>query len=292
MVPGRAVVVGVDGSEGSHAAVRWAAPEAVRRGLPLRLVHAAVPTHLPTMRSFAATATADWRDAARKVAGDGVDTARRAEPTLAVEPSVYLNQSPAQALTGEAGSAELLVLGARGNGGFGALTLGSTAIQVLQLATSPVVVVREPDPATTPGSAAGQVVVGVDGSVVSRLAARFAFGEAAARGVGLTVVHAWSKPWHPALRSVEVPTDWPLPEADSASMLAESIAVGREDFPAVAVTDRLVEGRPAEALVDLSGGAELLVVGSRGRGGLAGLVLGSVSHAVVHRAQCPVAVVR
>ena len=186
------------------------------------------------------------------------------------------------------------MVGARGGGGFAALRLGSTAIQLLQLAPGPVVVVREPDPGTVPGTAAGQIVVGVDGSELSRRAVRFAFDEAATRGVRLTAVHAWFRPWHPALRSVEASgaVDWSFLEADAAALLAESIAPVRHQFPDVDVTERLVDGQPGEALLDASSGAELLVVGSRGRGGLAGLVLGSVSHGVVHRAHCPVAVIR
>ena len=294
MVPGRPVTVGVDGSPGSHVAVQWAAQEAARRHLPLRVVHASVPTHLPTMRSIAAAATAEWKHQAEKIAAESADNAHRLDPTLVVELKVHLNQTPAQALATEAESAELLVVGARGGGGFAALRLGSTAIQLLQLAPSPVVVVREPDPGTAPGTAAGQIVVGVDGSELSHRAVRFAFAEAATRGVGLTAVHAWFRPWHPALRSVEASgaVDWSFLEADAAALLAESIAPVRHQLPAVAVTERLVDGQPGEALLDASSGAELLVVGSRGRGGLAGLVLGSVSHGVVHRAHCPVAVIR
>jgi nucleotide-binding universal stress UspA family protein len=294
MADGRPVVVGVDGSPGSHAAVRWAAQEAARRRRPLRVVHATVPTHLPTMRSVAVAATTEWKQEAEKVAADGADVARRTDPTLVVEPKVHLNQNPAQALADEADSAELLVLGARGTGGFSRLRLGSTAVQVLEATAGPVVVVREPDAEVTPGPAAGQVVVGVDGSELSHRAVRFGFGEAVLRGTGVTAVHGWTRPWHPALRSFEAPggVDWSFLEPQAAALLSESIAAARQDFPDVEVTERLVNDQAGNALLDASRGAELLVVGSRGLGGLTGMVLGSVSHAAVHQASCSVAVVR
>ena len=293
MADGRPVVVGVDGSQGSHIAVGWAAQEAGRRRLPLRVVHATVPTHLPAMRSTAVAVTTEWKQQAQKIAADGVAAARRMDPTLTVELKVRLNETPAQALSDEADSAELLVLGARGSG-FGKLRLGSTAVQLVKLTSGPVVVVREPDAEVKPGPAAGQIVAGVDGSEASRRAARFGFGEAALRGTGLTVVHAWTTPSHPSLRSFEAPggVDWLLLESNAATTLSQSIAAARQDFPVVYVTERLVNDQPGDALLDTSRGAELLVVGSRGLGGLTGMFLGSVSHGAVHNAHCSVAVVR
>ncbi|HEY6747863.1 MAG TPA: universal stress protein [Mycobacteriales bacterium] len=294
MADDRPIVVGVDGSQGSHAAVQWAAEEAARRDRPLRVVHATVPTHLPTMRSVAVATTTEWKQQAEKVAADGAVAARRLHPTLTVERKVHLNQNPAQALADEAESAELLVLGARGSGGFARLRLGSTAVQLLELASGPVVIVREPGADVMPGPAAGQVVVGVDGSELSRRAVRFGLGEAAQRGTGLTAVHAWTAPWHPALRSFEASggVDWSFLEPQAAAILSESVAGAREEFSEVEVTERLVNDQPGDALLDASRGAELLVVGSRGLGGLTGLVLGSVSHGAVHQAHCSVAVVR
>lgn len=293
MADGRPVVVGVDGSQGSDIAVGWAAQEAGRRHLPLRVVHATVPTHLPAMRSTAVAVTTEWKQQAQKIAADGVAAARRMDPTLTVELKVRLNEAPARALSDEADSAELLVLGARGSG-FAMLRLGSTAVQLVKLTSSPVVVVREPAAEVKPGPAVGQIVVGVDGSEASRRAARFGFGEAALRGTGLTVVHAWTTPPHPALRTFEAPggVDWSFLESQAATTLSQSIATARQHFPDVAVNERLINDQPADALLDASRGAELLVVGSRGLGGLTGRFLGSVSHGAVHRAHCSVAVVR
>jgi nucleotide-binding universal stress UspA family protein len=293
MAGGRAVVVGVDGSQGSHTAVGWAAQEAGRRHLSLRVVHATVPTHLPAMRTTALAATTEWKQQAQKIAADGVAAARRMDPTLTVELKVRLNETPAQALSDEADSAELLVLGARGSG-FAKLRLGSTVVQLVKLTSGPVVVVRQPDAEVEPGPAAGQIVVGVDGSDASRRAARFGFSEAALRGTGLTVVHAWTTPPHPALRTFEAPggVDWSFLQSQAATTLSRSIATARQHFPDVDVAERLINDQPGDALLDASRGAELLVVGSRGLGGLTGMFLGSVSHGAVHRADCSVAVVR
>ena len=293
MAGGRAVVVGVDGSQGSHTAVGWAAQEAGRRHLSLRVVHATVPTHLPAMRTTALAATTEWKQQAQKIAADGVAAARRMDPTLTVELKVRLNETPAQALSDEADSAELLVLGARGSG-FAKLRLGSTVVQLVKLTSGPVVVVRQPDAEVKPGPAAGQIVVGVDGSDASRRAARFGFSEAALRGTGLTVVHAWTTPPHPALRTFEAPggVDWSFLQSQAATTLSRSIATARQHAPDVDVAERLINDQPGDALLDASRGAELLVVGSRGLGGLTGMFLASVSHGAVHRAHCSVAVVR
>ena len=293
MADGRPVVVGVDGSQGSHTAVGWATQEAGRRHLPLRVVHATLPTHLPAMRTTAVAATTEWKQQAQKIAADGVAAARRMDPTLTVELKVRLNETPAQALSDEADSAELLVLGARGSG-FAKLRLGSTAVKLVKLTPGPIVIVRQPDAEVKPGPAAGQIVVGVDGSEASRRAARFGFGEAALRGTGLTVVHAWTTPPHPALPTFEAPggVDWSFLESQAATTLSQSIATARRDFPDVDVTERLITDQPGDALLDTSRGAELLVVSSRGLGGLTGMFLGSVSHGAVHHAHCSVAVVR
>ena len=294
MADGRPIVVGVDGSDGSAAAVQWAAREASLRKLRLRIVHATVPTHLPAMRSTAAATTTEWRKQAERTAARGVEAARRSVPSLTVESKVYLNQTPAAALAGESESATLLVVGARGGGGFAGLQLGSTAVQVIELVPGPLVVVRGSAAGALSGPTAARIVVGVDGSEPSQRALRFAVGEAAANGTGVIAIHAWTKPWHPALRSFEVPggANWSFLEPQAAAVLAESVARATADFSDVQVTERLLNDQPADALLQASQEADLLVVGSRGASSLLGRVLGSVSHTVIHHADCPVAVVR
>ena len=206
--------------------------------------------------------------------------------------AVYLTEAAAIALQGEAESAGLLVVGARGRGGAIASRLGSTAIVLTQHASCPVVVV--------PGGpfdveTGGDVVVGVDGSPTSQRAVEFAFAEAALRNTGLTAVHAWTLPWLRSTLSIRdevVNVTRPALQQEAAAVLSESLAEIRPKHPGVPVVEQAVEERPAVALVEASHDAPMLVVGSRGRGGISGLLLGSVSHAVLHRAHCPVAVIR
>lgn len=294
MTDGRPIVVGVDGSDGSTAAVHWAAREASRREVPLRIVHATAPTHLPSMRSTAVMAATEWKEQAEQTVAEGVEAARRSDPSLAVESKVYFNQTPAAALADESESATLLVLGARGRGGFAGLRLGSTAVQVIEVVLGPVVVVRGSAARASSGLAGARIVVGVDGSEPSLRALRFALGEAAVHGTGVVAVHAWAKPWQPALLSFEAPrgVDWSFLRAQATAVLAESVATATAEFPDVQVTERLLNGQPGDALLDASGEAEFLVVGSRGASSLRGRVLGSVSHTVIHHADCPVAVIR
>jgi nucleotide-binding universal stress UspA family protein len=202
-------------------------------------------------------------------------------------------------LAREAAAAELLVVGATGRGRIAGTLLGSTVTNVIHLAAGPVVVVRASEPVDQPANqiapeSIGQVVIGVDGSDLAQRAVRFAFAEAALHGVGLLAVHAWIKPPHPSLPAFMATgwLDWSFLEHHAADVLAESVAAVQPDFPEVPVIERVVNDQPGAALVTASARARLLVVGSRGRGGLAGLVLGSVSHGVLHQAHCPVAVVR
>jgi len=291
-----AIVVGVDGSEGSRAAVRWAARDAHRRQLPLRIVAAAGLDALepaPTSESFWRHVSAYRESWANDVVNEAADLARKIIAPVEPQTAVYSREPAVIALRREAESARLLVVGSRGRGGAIESRLGSTAIALTQEAACPVVVV----PTAVGGpldAATGDVVVGVDGSQMSQRAVEFAFAEAALRRTGLTAVHAWTLPW---LRSTlshryEVASVTPAFQQEAAAVLSESLAEVRQKYPAVPVVEQAVEERPAVALVEASRDAPLLVVGSRGRGGVTGLLLGSVSHDVLHRAHCPVAVIR
>jgi nucleotide-binding universal stress UspA family protein len=190
-------------------------------------------------------------------------------------------------LLAEARDAVLLVLGNRGLGGFAGLLLGSAAVQVSAHADCPVLVVRgEP-------RADGPVVVGVDGSELSDLAVGFAVEEAARRGTALVAVHAWLHPV-PLGPGDVLPLVYDLDAlaAEEERVLAEAVAGYAERYPEVPIRQQLVRGNPSRVLVDASAEAQLVVVGARGRGGLAGMLLGSVSHAVLHHARCPLAIVR
>jgi nucleotide-binding universal stress UspA family protein len=134
-------------------------------------------------------------------------------------------------------------------------------------------------------------VVGVDGSTTSDAAVAFAFEAAAARRVALVAVHAW---WDLAfdLSAATTSFDRAEIEVEQRELLSERVAGWAQKFAAVPVEQVLVRGRPVQSLLEQAAGAQLVVVGSHGRGGFTGLVLGSVSNALVHRAPCPVAVVR
>lgn len=281
------IVVGVDGSDQSRYAVEWATEEAVRRSLPLRIVHAEPEWlhHQPTDPRIASVR--EWLlTGGRDLLHRAVTTARQRSADLALQ-TEHLPGQPARVLLDRAADAAMVVLGGRGAGTAAGLLLGSTTLQVVTYTKVPAIVVRQPEPA-----AYGEVVVGVDGSEISEPATGFAFEEARLRRARLRMVHVWS---HPAAR-------WPgdmQPLVHDPQIIAEqelrsveeSHARWRERHPGVEVISEVVHGRPAPILAGASARAELLVVGSRGRGGFTGLLLGSVSHALLHQANCPLAVV-
>lgn len=279
------IIVGVDGSRAGLEAAGWAAKEAVRRGVPLRVVYATPRWVLETEEGDRYAGIAKWmREGGETVLAAAVERARREAPQVEVE-SAQLPGDPREALIEAAGKADLLVVGNHGLGGFRGLLLGSVAYGVAGQAPGNVVVVPE-----VPAPARGEVVVGVDGSQIGAAALDFAFEEAALRGATLRAVHAWT--WFEAGGGF-----FPRPgDADDeqarARVLKEALAGPRERYPDLEVIEEVVRGHPAEVLKQASDGADLLVVGSRGRGTLAGLLLGSVSQAMLQHATCPVAVVR
>lgn len=282
------VVAGVDGSEEALHAARWAAQEANSMHRSLRLVHASVwplvshpvPPGIP----------ADYRQAMREQAVGWLEQAREV-----AEQTVPASRIGTEVRTGAAGlvlldesaHAREVVIGSRGLGGITGMLVGSTAAVLIQHSVSPVVVVRGD------GDPGGPVVVGVDSSPVSEQALAHAFDAASRSSASLVAVHVWSdvgvgELCAPPRRLL----DWETVEEDEQRVLAEQLAGWREKYPDVSVTRSVLPDRPSRRLVELSQQARLLVVGSRGRGGFAGLLLGSTSRAVVHHAACPVAVVR
>jgi nucleotide-binding universal stress UspA family protein len=284
----RPVVVGIDGSESALRAVGWAAEEAGRRGAVLRLVQACevLTGYAPLVVDWHALhmAVADrgreWLDRARTAAEEAV-------PGLRVHTALELTP-PVPTLIKESREAALLVLGSRGLGGFTGLVLGSTSVEVSGRAHCPVVVVR--DAAAAPD---GPVVVGVDGTPVGEAAIAFAFAEASARDADLVAVHAWSDlVLEAAYLGDAAALDFAVFEQRAEEILAERLAGWQEKYPEVHVTREIVRDRPTGTLLRHGEHARLLVVGSRGRGGFRGLLLGSTSQHLLHHAACPVAVVR
>ncbi|MEU5990017.1 universal stress protein [Spirillospora sp. NPDC047418] len=270
----RGVVVGYDGSRQSEAAVRWAAEEARLRGVPLTVAHA---WEAFTAVGPMAVPVADLRAAAQEIAAEGAKLAR--EETGDVH-AVLGRGGPTTALLEASRDAELVVVGSRGRGGFAGLVLGSTGLELAGHGPCPVVVVREP-------RADGPVVVGVDGSAASLEALGLAFAEAGLRGAELLAVVAW-----PADAG---PGGAPLVDAEALREVARErlgrlVEPWRERYPAVPVRTEVFIGPPREVLLAAARDARLLVVGSRGLGGFRGLLLGSVSNALLQHAACPVAV--
>lgn len=286
----RAVVVGVDGSVSALHAVRWAAAEAVRRDVPLRLVHVGhlEPVTLPRQVSPSREYQEAIVEQGRHFLDQASAAAEEAAPDLPVTIDLHTGRV-ADALVTESKHAALVVLGSRGLGGFGSLLLGSVAVAVAAHGQCPVVVVHAPTRDGAPPMD-GPVVVGVDDTDVSDAAVAFAFQAAAARDVPVLAVHTYDVEvigsWTAQLGSL----DWDALEAERKKELDERLTAWREKFPKVDARAIVVRGRPASALN--AQGAQLIVVGSRGRGALAGLGLGSVSQSVLHDAECPVAVVR
>jgi nucleotide-binding universal stress UspA family protein len=289
-VPTRPVLVGIDYSPDSMAAAEYGAWEAQRRRVPLRLLHAMAPPP-----AFGPGFGAGWligamiRDATTLLR-DTTDQLRRRHPGLEIQHAVQ-TAGPGAALVTESTHASLVVVGARGTGGFPELLAGSVSAEVAAHAHAPVVVVRRTGDGTVP--APGQVVVGVDGSAHADLAVGFAFEEADARGCALLAVYAWDVPPQHNLGPItRRHYDHVEAQEEAERVLAEAVAGWAEKYPDVAVTRRAVHTlSPSAVLRDAATGASLVVVGSRGRGGFLGLLLGSVSRALVSHARCSVAVV-
>jgi nucleotide-binding universal stress UspA family protein len=284
------VVVGYDGSQASTAALRWATAEAVREHAPLHIVEIfeleIVSRPSPgKVVPLAALRTA--RERGLEALADGI---RLQHPRLDVQ-TFLLEGSPAASLIEQTAQARIVVLGSRGLGGFSGAVLGSVAVQVSAHAHSPVVIVpadTQPTLHTTP-----TVVLGLDGSKVSARATDFAFEQAEEIGARLVVVHAWHSPFSTYENGKgELVFDEAKVQQAAEVLVAEALAGPLADHPDTEVDVRLIPGRPARAVLQAAEGADLLVVGSRGRGGFTGLLLGSTSQHVLHHAPCPVAIIR
>jgi nucleotide-binding universal stress UspA family protein len=274
------IIVGVDESPGARAALRWAVEQGTHLDQPVTAVMAwgyldqhHVEPDVPFDKDYSeAIAAKVLDDLVDQAVGHDVEVAR-----------VVVCDLPGKGLLRAGEDAALLVVGARGIGGFRALLLGSVSRQVLHRATVPVAVIR--DGAERSGQ---PVVVGIDGSGPSQRALAWAVDHARRRQVPLIAVHAWHEPATATAFSALSP--------DPAEIAARAEAFLRYELEQVDTTGliapvdaRAVADRPSAALVEASTLASVLVVGSRGRGQLAGL--GSVSDQVAHHASSPVVVV-
>ncbi|WP_329285031.1 universal stress protein [Streptomyces sp. NBC_01455] len=285
------ITVGVDGSPESRAAAAWAGREAVRRGVPLRVMsawhwppHGMLDGAGPDRDDQARWAREMVRDVARKVAD--------AHPDLLVSDEVVVGPA-VDTLVAEAAGARALVLGSRGHGAVVGFLLGSVGQQVIAEAGRPVVLVRADDRAA-PEAAGREIVVGQQGEPEDSAAAlEFAFETAAVRGAGVRAVRAWSLPpvfaYSPG--SLRLLDEAGGLEPYETKALAEALRPWRERFPGVPVTPHVEMGSAGQVLLEQTAGAQLIVVGRRAHRSALGSRIGSVAHAVIHHAPCPVAVV-
>ena len=287
----RGILVGVDGSPSAKVAVDWAARAAASRNVTLTLVHAVNP---PLVMSWSEVAMppafAKWQEQqgaefladatklAESATADG--TALRVHTEMPTGPAL-------QTLIDLSKDADLVVVGCRGHGAVGRAVLGSVSSGLVRHAHCPVAVIHDEDPLMD-NPAQAPVLVGIDGSPASEAATAIAFDEAARRGVELIALHAISD-----ADVIEMPdVDYQTLESCAQELLGERLAGWQERYPEVRVRREVVWSRPARALVKLSEEAQLVVVGSHGRGGFAGMLLGSVSSSVVQAARMPVIVAR
>lgn len=287
VTPG-SVIVGVDGSVGSDAAVAWAAAYAATHRRRLTIVHGA---GAPVVTDFVIDldeARKTLRIAGRRKADHALSVAQSAGgPSLDISVHVELCE-PRSLLVETAAGAHLLVVGSRGHGAVLSLLLGSVSVAVTALAPCPVAVVRR----SADDDALRPVVVGVDGTADSAGALTLGFELAAQQRRPLEVVHAAGEAWLFPVPDAAAPGMAEEVRADWQLLLAESVAGYSEKFPDVTFTSDVVQGSAAEVLVAASEHASTLVVGARGRGALARRLLGSVSRSVVEHAHCTVVVVR
>lgn len=287
------IVVGFDGSSGSRCALEWALDEARFRGDSVHILYAVLPptATVPPLYGYGGPIEDVLLKEAEDMLASALEFAKQNAPEVKVT-AQSMTDSPAGALLKKADEASMLVVGSRGLGALSELLVGSTGFQIAAHATCPAVVVRPSDGEF--GPEVGRVVAGIDGSELSNDVLRVAYEEASVRGVGLTALCAWDMPYLDVMggRVYPMPPDVSETESDEVTaMLAEVTAGWPEKYPDVDLRRQVVTGKAVNSLVDASRGAELLVVGSRGLGGFRSLLLGSVSHSLLHHAHSTMMVV-
>ncbi|MDF3307635.1 MULTISPECIES: universal stress protein [unclassified Rhodococcus (in: high G+C Gram-positive bacteria)] len=287
------IVVGVDGSESASAAVAWAARAAAALSLPLHIV---TVVHIPAFYYTEPYLAESFKEELEDTAKARLGSARvHAKQTVDEPLDITTEQFEAkvsQTLIELSANAHMVVLGSRGHGEFTGLLIGSTTSAVAAHGHCPLVVVRgrtlDGQPPTE-----GPIVVGVDGSESSRAALEVAFEQAAARGASLVAVNVWSDvSVQPSLGASPDDPLWSSIQTGEEVVLSERLAGYQERYPDVTVERVVARDRPVRVLSEFAEKAQLIVVGSRGRGGFKGMLLGSTSNALLHTADCPVMIVR
>jgi nucleotide-binding universal stress UspA family protein len=273
------IVVGTDGSPSAERAVEWAAAEAARRRRRLHIVHAVQPWACDLRFDPDPQAAGSLAKAGEGILIQATELAAKTAPGIAVTTeSVF--ETPGYALREQSHGAYEIIVGHRGLGGFTGLLLGSTSLTVAGHTACPAIIVRGTD-----SEVRGEVLAGVDLRDESARVLEYAFECAALRGSWVRVVHTWHVPTTLFNGAYPVTVRQALDAAQER--LAEAVVPWRAKYPDVRVIEETPPGQPVDELVKRSARADLLVVGSRRRGPHAG----SVSHGVIHHADCPVAVI-
>ncbi|GHF36414.1 universal stress protein [Streptomyces griseosporeus] len=296
----RMITVGLDGSPESRAAAEWAAREAKLRGLPLKLVHVWEPVPEPMAQAplLGAETHQHWTERVPRESAKGL---RLRHPGIEVT-TEHVAGRPSEVLREVAKDGELIVLGSRGLSGVGGFVVGSVGLAVVAHAERPVILVRsgeqaadehETDPAGIPSAATRYrpVVLGLDIDSLDASVIDFAFEAAALRDTGLRVVHGWNLPPYFVYGATADLARYDQVARWHAAALAEALGLWRQKYPAVEVVEESRSGSPAGHLIDASHEASLVVVGRRIRRNPFGVHIGPVTHAVLHHATAPVAVV-
>ncbi|MDP4510010.1 universal stress protein [Nonomuraea turcica] len=278
------IIVGVDGSVNSRAAVEWAANDACRMRVPLRVVYAMDGSWYQIGKYPDVGLPDVLLREGRRILREAEALVHERQPTVDVT-TQQVEGTPTVVLREQAKDATEIVVGSRGLGGFAGALLGSVSTHVAGHTHCPVVVVRgEHRPPQ------GEVVIGVDDSPECEPALAYAFEQAQLQGAALRVLHAWQLPVHAYAPAIAYDMD----EVRTAQhqVVRNRLEALAKDYPQVKIIEDVHSAHPVEALTDASGRADLLVVGSHGRGAMGSVLLGSVSRGVLHHARCPVAVVR
>ncbi|QCQ90014.1 universal stress protein [Rhodococcus sp. SGAir0479] len=289
-----AIVVAVDGSEAASNAVVWAARAAA---VHQRRLHIVTAVHIPAFYYSEPYLARSFQDELRDTARSRLDSAQvlarqTAEDIAPVEISTeQIDGRPAPTLIDVSKDAWMVVLGSHGHGEITGLVVGSVTAAVAAHSECPVAVVRGRTLDGLPPTE-GPIVVGVDGSESCKPAVAAAFAEAAVRGANLIAVNVWSDvSVQPSLGATPDDPHWSRIQTGEEVVLAERIAGWREQYPDVAVERVVARDRPVRVLSEYAEQAQLIVVGTRGRGGFKGMLLGSTSRAMLHTADCPVLIV-
>jgi nucleotide-binding universal stress UspA family protein len=287
------IVVGVDGSAASASAVRWAAREAELRNLPLMVVSVLAPVvqaggpwpEVPVPEEYVRLQRAEATEVVDKAVRSAADGTAAA---LQITGEVVLGPIMAT-LVDMSTRADMMVVGCRGEDAVSRALLGSVSSGLVHHAHCPVAIIH----AEELPSLRAPVVVGIDGSPTSELATAIAFDEASRRGVDLVALHAWSDMGPIEFASANwAPIEWRNIKVAEEEVLSERLSGWNDQYPDVTVHRVVVCDRPGPRLLERAGEAQLLVLGSHGRGGFPGMLLGSVCNAVVNSAQIPVIIAR